>query len=65
MSGRTDKYARMSEQLNKAKQQRIKDVQDQWKSQFIDPKEAKQLPTLKSASVVHNSVLNEEEGEEP
>ena len=38
MSSRTDKYARMSDQLNKAKQQRIKDVQDEWKSQFVDRK---------------------------
>lgn len=39
MSKKTDKYLRLSEKLVREKQQKIKDVQDQWKSNFVDDKE--------------------------
>lgn len=36
MRGKSDKYARLSDRIIKAKQEKIKEVQDQWKSQFFD-----------------------------
>lgn len=42
MTARNDKYTRLADRLNKAKQQKIKDIQDEWKKQFV---EAEKKPT--------------------
>ena len=59
-----DKYARMSQELHKAKLQRIKDVQNEWKSKFVDPKSEQQPQPLPVRTTTISSVVTHEREEE-